>query len=193
MKQIGSGAEAIIFLEDKRVIKKRIKKNYRIEEIDFVLRRSRTRNEAKILAKIPINAPKILSNDKLETLEMEFIDGQKIRDILDKNPILAKEIGKNVGLMHNFGIIHSDLTTSNMIQKRESIYFIDFGLSFFSKRIEDKAVDIHLFKQALDSKHYKISEEAFKHFLEGYKNANNYENIINRLKVVDSRGRYKKK
>ncbi|MFH1589122.1 MAG: KEOPS complex kinase/ATPase Bud32 [archaeon] len=192
MKQIGAGAEAIIYLDKEKVKKDRVKKNYRIKEIDEALRKTRTRTEAKILEKIPIKSPKLLKTDGKSVIEMEFIEGDKIRDLLDLRPILAKEIGEKVAEMHNSGIIHGDLTTSNMILNKE-IYFIDFGLSFFSDKLEDKAVDIHLFKQALESKHYKVAEKAFKQFLKGYQNVKNYDNIINRFKVVESRGRYKNK
>lgn len=192
MKEIDAGAEATIYLDKNRVVKKRLKKNYRIEEIDEALRKTRTRAESKILEKIPINAPKIIKTDRKENIEMEFIEGQKIRDVLNKQPKLAKEIGEKVAAMHNAGIIHGDLTTSNMILNKE-IYFIDFGLSFFSEKLEDKAVDIHLFKQALESKHYKVAEKAFKQFLKGYSKAKNYKNTMNRFKIVEERGRYKKK
>lgn len=192
MKEIGSGAEATIYLDKNKVIKKRIKKNYRIEEIDSALRKSRTRTEAKILEKISVKAPKLISTDREGTIEMEFIEGTKVRDLLDKKPELCEEIGGKVAEMHNNEIIHGDLTTSNMILKDE-IYFIDFGLSYFSKKIEDKAVDIHLLKQALESKHYKVFEKAFKYFLKGYKKANKYKEIMQRFEIVEERGRYKKK
>ena len=44
------------------------------------------------------------------------------------------------------------------ILKNGKVYFIDFGLGFFSNKTEDKAVDLHLLKQALESKHYQIFE-----------------------------------
>ncbi|MBU0471832.1 MAG: Kae1-associated serine/threonine protein kinase [Nanoarchaeota archaeon] len=192
MKQIGSGAEAIIFLEKNSIIKQRIKKNYRIKEIDETLRKNRTRTEANILEKIPIKAPKLKRTDRKEIIEMDYIEGEKVRDLLDNKPEIALLIGKNVAKMHDAGIIHGDLTTSNMILNKE-LYFIDFGLSFFSKKIEDKAVDIHLFKQALESKHYKVGEEAYNQFLKGYKDSKEYQQVISRLKNVEARGRYKKK
>jgi len=192
MREIGSGAEAIIYLDNNKVVKRRIKKSYRIKEIDSTLRKTRTRTEAKILEKIPVKAPKLIETDREETLKMNFIKGDKIRDVLNKKPELAEEIGEKVAAIHNAGIIHGDLTTSNMILKNE-IYFIDFGLSFFSEKIEDKAVDIHLFKQALESKHYKIWEKALKYFLKGYNKAKNYKQIMERFKIVEARGRYKKK
>ncbi|HLC62675.1 MAG TPA: O-sialoglycoprotein endopeptidase, partial [Candidatus Nanoarchaeia archaeon] len=84
-------------------------------------------------------------------------------------------------------------TTSNMIYSKE-IYFIDFGLSFFSEKAEDKAVDLHLLKEALESKHYKIWEECFKSVLEAYKKeANKSGETLKRLEAVEKRGRYRAK
>jgi len=106
---------------------------------------------------------------------------------------LVKEIGEKIAVLHNNNIIHGDLTTSNMIFNKE-VFFIDFGLSFFSHKIEDKAVDLHLLKQALESKHYKIWEKAFKIVLESYKKkAENSDEILKRLEKVEKRGRYKQK
>ncbi|MBT3720315.1 Kae1-associated serine/threonine protein kinase [archaeon] len=196
MTLIGKGAEAEIFKEDNIVIKKRIKKNYRIKEIDLPLRKTRTRREAKILEKLPkeIPAPKLIQlDDKNMEIKMSFIKGKKIRDILEGDLNLCLEIGEKLALMHNSEIIHGDLTTSNMIYDN-NVYFIDFGLSYFSKKIEDKAVDLHLIKQALESKHHTIFEKAFSLVLKGYKNkSKNYNEVITRLEKVESRGRNKKK
>ena len=78
-----------------------------------------------------------------------------------------------------------------MILKDNKVYFIDFGLGFISNKIEDKAVDLHLLKQALQSKHYKIYEKGFNYILEGYRKSKNFENTIKRLEKVEKRGRYK--
>lgn len=193
---IGKGAEAELYLKEDTVIKKRIKKNYRIEKIDLPLRKTRTRREAKILEKLPkeILSPDLIKMDDINMeITMSYIKGEKVRDILDKNLDLCVEIGEKIALMHNAGIIHGDLTTSNMIFNKH-VYFIDFGLSYFSQKIEDKAVDLHLIKQALESKHYKIFEKAFKHVLKGYKKTSkNYDEIIQRLDKVENRGRNKGK
>ncbi|MAG08250.1 Kae1-associated kinase Bud32 [Candidatus Woesearchaeota archaeon] len=197
MKQlIAQGAEAKLFLDD-NIIKQRIKKSYRIKEIDDKLRKRRTRREAKVIQKLNIiglPCPKLIKTDEKERLEIEFIDGDIIRDILEKNDYkqLCIEIGKQIAVMHDNTIIHGDLTTSNMILK-EKIYFIDFGLSFFSHRIEDKAVDLHLLKQALESKHYKIWESCFEHVLKGYKESKDYDDVLKKLETVEKRGRYKRK
>ena len=104
-----------------------------------------------------------------------------------------KELGQKIALIHNNNIIHGDLTTSNFIFKKK-IYFIDFGLTFESIEIEHKAVDLHLLKQALESKHYKIWEDAYKIALKNYvKEAKDGKEILKRLEEVEKRGRYKHK
>jgi len=214
MNLIGSGAEANIYSDENKVIKKRVSKSYRLKELDEAIRKKRTRTESKIiqtLQKTSVCVPKFINSDNTQVVEMELINGQKLRDILNKNISLSLEIGKNVAILHKNGIIHGDLTTSNMILNRENnICFIDFGLSFFSKKIEDKAVDIHLFKQALESKHHTVSDACFKLFLQGYKqgckevesksikmknnhNSADYDHIMQRFEEVEQRGRYKHK
>ena len=198
MKQISSGAEAIIYKHN-NILKDRIKKNYRIPEIDMPLRKSRTRREAKILEKLSslgFPAPKLISmDDKDMKIEMEFINGKKLRDVLNEKNCtkLCTELGKKIAFLHNNNIIHGDLTTSNMIVSEE-IYFIDFGLSFFSYKTEDKAVDLHLLRQALESKHYMLWEKAFKSAIDSYKkHVKDCAAIIKRLEIVELRGRNKTK
>ena len=187
-----------MFLEDGRILKNRFPKSYRIKEIDEKLRGFRTRREAKILQKLQaINfpAPKVIKNDEKENLIIEKIDGKLIKDVLEKSDYrkLCSEIGRKVAILHNNLIIHGDLTTSNMILNSK-IYFIDFGLSFFSEKPEDKAVDLHLLKEGLESKHYKIWEECFKCALDSYKKeAKRGNETLKRLEVVEKRGRYRAK
>src|SRR3989344_9161813 len=122
-KIIARGAEAILLRQNCNLIKKRIKKSYRLSEIDENLRKKRTRSEAKIMAKLAgkINVPKILNiNEEAKEIEMEFIEGKKLSDWLDsfsleKQEKICEELGKEIGKIHSFDIIHGDLTTSNMI------------------------------------------------------------------------------
>src|SRR3989338_8638060 len=196
--QIAQGAEAKLYREGNKIIKNRFPKAYRIKEIDEKLRGFRTRREAKILQKlqaISFPAPKLLKNDEKENLVIERINGKLVKDILESQDCkkLCSEIGKKVAILHNSSIIHGDLTTSNMILNKE-ICFIDFGLSFFSEKAEDKAVDLHLLKEALESKHYKIWEGCFKCALEAYKKeAKNSNATLKRLEAVEKRGRYRAK
>jgi len=71
------------------------------------------------------------------------------------------------------------------------IFFIDFGLGFISHKFEDKAVDIHLFKQALEAKHFQNWEILFKEFEKGYNKSKDSKTVFERLKAVEKRGRYK--
>jgi TP53 regulating kinase-like protein len=200
MKIIKQGAEAILYLKDGNLVKERIKKNYRHEVIDISKRKYPTRRETKLLIKskeIGVNVPNLIdSNDKDMKIVMEFIKGDLIKEIVDNlNEKKLKEIcikmGKQIALLHDHDIVHGDLTTSNMILKNDKIYFIDFGLGFFSKKVEDKAVDLHLLKQAFVAKHYKIGEKAFEFVLNGYKESKNFKEVVKRLEKVESRGRYK--
>lgn len=201
MSQIAQGAEARILLNDNIIVKERIKKNYRIPELDNKIRKKNTRFEHRLLKKAEnvVNVPQLIKScDKSMIIKMEYIDGKKLRDMIDNisqenRKELFKKIGKDIAKLHNNDIIHGDLTTSNFIIKDNKIYFIDFGLGFVSDKIEDKAVDIHLLKQALKSKHHMHFEELFNHLIESYKSEiNNPDNFEKRFEKVESRGRYKK-
>ncbi len=199
---IAQGAEAKLYKEENTIIKERIKKSYRHEEIDSRIRKTNTRREYKLLNKASkiINVPKILDyNEKEYKITMEFIPGLTLRDALDNTPTkkrleLCEQLGKEIARLHNKGIIHGDLTTSNFILKEDKIYFIDFGLGFHSTKIEDKAVDLHLLRQAFESKHYKHFQQSFEAVMKGYKEESKQtKEILTRFEVVEKRGRYKKK
>lgn len=196
MKIIGLGAEATIKSDGETVLKERLAKLYRIKEIDDKLRKFRTRREGKVIGKLnelKFPAPQLKSvNDKQMTIEMGFVKGDKLRDVLYKDPLgLGREMGNKIGILHNNDIVHGDLTTSNMIMGEE-LKFIDFGLSLFSKKIEDKAVDLHLLRQALESKHHTCWEECFKEVLAGYgERCNHSKEVLSRLEKVELRGRNK--
>ena len=197
-KLISQGAEAKLFLEGDKVIKNRFTKSYRIKEIDQKLRSFRTRREAKILQKlesINFRSPRLISSDDKENIIIEKVSGNLLKDILEKSNYkkLCNEIGSKIAVLHNNSIIHGDLTTSNMIFNNR-VYFIDFGLSSFSEKAEDKAVDLHLLKEGLESKHYKIWEDCFKCALDVYKKeAKNSSETLKRIEVVEKRGRYRAK
>ena len=198
MDLISQGAEAKIFKEKNTVIKDRFRKAYRHELLDTQLRTARTRHEAKILEKlesIQFPSPKIKKIDEQKgKLELEFIDGMLIKDILEKKTEVTKQIGKNIAILHQHNIIHGDLTTSNMILKENTVYFIDFGLSFISLKAEDKAVDIHLLDRALESKHYQIYPKAFNQIIAEYKkHYKDAPKVLARFEEVKKRGRNKTK
>ena len=196
---IAQGAEAKIILKDNKIIKHRFEKKYRLPEIDILLRKSRTRREAKVLEKLKalkILCPDIFSvDDKNMKISMQYIDGEKLSDVFYKSPDkFSEQIGKVVGKMHANDIIHADLTTSNIILLKDKLYFIDFGLSFFSTKAEDKAVDLHLLDRALESRHFDFYPSCWRAVIKGYKKTNpDFKKILDRLEKVESRGRNKKK
>jgi len=192
---LGQGAEATITRDGRFVKKSRPVKSYRIQEIDLKLRSRRTRSEGKILNKLAtagVPVPNIYTvDDKLMTLSMDFLDGQKLRDVI--TPKLAREFGVIVGLMHAQNVVHGDLTTSNVIHANKKLYLIDFGLSHISVKVEDKAVDLHVLAHALESTHYQNFDELYKEVIKGYKVGSKDASIVlERLEVVQARGRNKK-
>ena len=204
MQILRKGAEAILYfdeLEGKKVlVKERIKKSYRIEQIDLKLRKERTREEIKLLTearKYSVLTPKIFNVDyKNFKIIMEFIEGERLKEFFskaDEETIkkISFEIGKLVGKLHSAGIIHGDLTTSNMILKDGQIYFIDFGLGFFSRRIEDQGVDLNLLFEALKATHFKILNICWENIVKGYKQEYKYaEQVLKKVEEIEARARY---
>lgn len=80
-----------------------------------------------------------------------------------------------------------------MILHENKVWIIDFGLGFISTRNEDKAVDLHLMKQALESKHFLHCNEYFKKIIEGYRIYDNSTAVLKQFEKVEERGRYKRK
>ncbi len=199
MNKLFQGAESIVYQDNTKIIKERFSKEYRLPHLDESLRKFRTRREAKVLNKLNnlnFPAPKLHEfSDKRMSIVMDFVPGEKIKDILDENfPLLAKEMGERIANLHKHDIVHGDLTTSNMILHEETkkIHIIDFGLSMFSNKIEDKAVDLFLFERSLLSTHYQypqIFQEVLASYQESMPEA---KHILERLESVRKRGRNKK-
>jgi Kae1-associated kinase Bud32 len=204
-KIIYKGAEAEIriseFLNRVVVEKKRISKSYRIKEIDNNLITSRTKEEAKLISEarksgvcVPIifdvNVPKGI-------LVMQYIQGDRIKDIIndiDENERrkLCILIGESIAQLHNNGIIHGDLTTSNMIFYQEKIYFIDFGLGIKSEEVESQGVDLHVLMEAFESTHSQFPK-CFSYVMQGYSNKYrlNVKSVVQKINDIVKRGRYR--
>lgn len=205
--KLAQGAEAVIYSDGTTVEKDRFEKKYRHPELDARLRKTRTRREGKILTKLAdagVHAPDlILTDDKSMKVSMTHVPGEMVKDAVDSLESsgdseevvsLMNEIGLLIGVLHNNGIVHHDLTTSNMIlhSEKKKVYLIDFGLSFFSDKIEDYAVDLHLLRHALESRHHLIWEKCFFAVSDGYRSSMlKAEDVLKRLETVEKRGRYK--
>lgn len=204
MQVLYQGAESIIYLDifdgQEAIVKERIAKNYRINQLDKELRKLRTRKEVKLLTdvrKLGIPTPKIFHVDEENhKIIMENIKGNRLKEHLnsisaDDVKSICFQLGKQIGKLHSNNITHGDLTTSNMILKDGQIYFIDLSLGEFTQRIEDKAVDMRLLKEAVKSIHFKIFDETWNNILLGYKEEyKNADAVFEQLKEIEKRARY---
>jgi Kae1-associated kinase Bud32 len=191
--KLAQGAEAILLKEKKSVIKKRVSKTYRHPILDKKITTSRTKREAKVLQKLlreGISVPEVTDVNE-NSISMSFIDGKLLKNAI--TPALCFHMGKTIGKIHSLNIIHGDLTTSNIIVNKNKLYVIDFGLSLFSHKTEDKAVDLHVMEEAFKSTHFKEYETCWKEIVKGYMTYADAEAVLKRLEVVKKRGRYKKK
>jgi TP53 regulating kinase and related kinases len=195
---IKRGAEADVYLipwyKTMAISKLRSPKKYRNITLDNLIRGRRTIHEATMLNDVKttgIKTPFIYFLDpKRAEIIMEYIDGENVKNIL--SPEIGFEMGKYVSILHNKNIIHGDLTTSNFIKRKDDLYLIDFGLSFYSQRIEDMATDIRIIKEILSSAHIQIFYDTYKRFLKGYEltTNNNFSRILKVVKDIEARGRY---
>jgi TP53 regulating kinase-like protein len=195
---IKKGAEANIYITQwygkKAIVKIRVAKPYRHTFLDTQIRRRRSVNEAHMLsvAKMAgVPCPFVYFIDPVRCeIVMEFIAGQNAKEIM--NADLSLQIGKYTGLLHLKNIVHGDLTTSNFIVSKKLV-LLDFGLSFYSHRIEDKAVDVRLIKEVFSSAHYLIYSSLFENFLTGYfeiMDDKPAKKILEKVSDIERRGRY---
>src|SRR3989338_1258450 len=157
------GAEAVLEKKGGVMVKERVKKGYRLSALDEKLRKSRTRKEANLLRearRAGVDVPEIIEEGEF-SIKMKSIEGERVKDALSETncPDICKKIGLAAGKLNSSNIIHGDLTTSNMIVKGDKLYLIDFGLGFSSSKAEDKAMDLHLLREALESTHFSIAEK----------------------------------
>ncbi|KAK4122451.1 kinase-like protein [Parathielavia appendiculata] len=127
---------------------------------------------------------------------------------------LMKRIGAAVGALHRTGVVHGDLTTSNMMlrpppsqggqvdggtagEEKEDkakvlegdVVLIDFGLATQSMSDEDRAVDLYVLERAFASTHPR-AERLFATVLASYKDTfKKASSVLVKLADVRMRGR----
>ncbi len=120
---------------------------------------------------------------------------------------LMERIGRVVGKMHAAGIVHGDLTTSNLILRplphapgttmgtakgsplEGEIVLIDFGLASMMAQDEDRAVDLYVLERAFGSTHPR-AEGLFKVVLDAYgRSWKGGSAVLKKLEDVRMRGR----
>jgi len=199
MELIRKGAEAELYKTEfegqPSLMKKRVSKSYRNSEIDEVIRCRRTRSEAKLLGQarsIGIVTPKVFEVNLDDFyIMMEFKDAPRLKDALEKSNVesLARGIGEKIAKMHENNIIHGDLTTSNILLHNKDLVFIDYGLGFLSKKIEDKAVDLLVFKKTFEATHSDMPK-GWDFIIDGYLKAGGEQDVVDRIEAIEKRARY---
>ena len=204
MQIIKRGAEAVLYLDlydgQQVFVKERIKKSYRISQIDEKLRKARTKKEVRLMTearKFGVLTPKIFAvDDANHKIIMEYVGDERVKELLnvgDKKTVekISFEIGRMVGKLHANGIVHGDLTTSNMLIKDGEIYLIDFGLGEFSKKIEDQGVDLNLLQEALKSTHFRILKTCWDSIVKGYRQEyKDADKVLEKIEEIEKRARY---
>ncbi|KAI5369307.1 Putative tyrosine-protein kinase, active [Septoria linicola] len=222
---ITQGAEALVYKTSfltpcqPAALKIRPKKTWRHPTLDKRLTKQRITAEAGVLVKcrkegVPVPAVLGLDWEKGWTA-VEWIEGVTVKAAIreraqeggvgggdDRVKGLLTRIGEAVGRLHACGVIHGDLTTSNMMLRRNAsdqreselngeIVLIDFGLASQAQQEEERAVDLYVLERAFGSTHPK-EEEMFGVVLEAYGGAyKGAKTTLRRLEVVRMRGRKK--
>jgi len=191
------GAEAIVETiewNDQKVISKtRNKRGYRHPALEKKLVKERLRSESRIIERLishGVNVPAIYSVDISKScIIMEFIEGITLEKALRGNDFekCLSKTAQLLSLIHSFNIVHGDPTTSNFMVN-EDVYAIDFGLSTVSDDDEDRASDLRVFLESLDSHHSEISGRNI--FLSHYSKWSRSDPVLESLKVLELRGRY---
>ena len=207
LNQLQKGAEATINLASwygkKIVIKSRQTKKYRHPQLDERIRRFRTIHEPQLMyeaKKSGVPTPTIfLVDTKNMLIFMEFIQGKQVKQLIEtlsktERSALCFKIGVLVAKLHSQGLIHGDLTTSNMILDFSGkLFFIDFGLGGKQNELEAKGVDLHLMKRGFQSAHNQFSKNSFQDIISGYSKVVGKTfttNILKKILEIEQRGRY---
>ncbi|MES2154828.1 MAG: bifunctional N(6)-L-threonylcarbamoyladenine synthase/serine/threonine protein kinase [bacterium] len=201
------GAEAVLeparFLGAAVLQKRRLPKAYRDARLDAAIRAARTRDEAHLLVaarRAGVAVPIVHDVDRKETaMALEPIAGESLQATLrhDADDVACTRLaalGTAVGRLHDAGLSHGDLTTSNVLVPdagaASRVVLIDFGLGSFSDEPEPRGVDLHLLEEALEATEPR-SHDLFAAFLGAYSRARCAPAAIVRLDAIRSRGRYR--
>jgi TP53 regulating kinase-like protein len=200
------GAESVIFKLERWnqtfVLKSRQAKPYLLDEIDSLLRRTRTAKECRtlIIARtLGVRTPAVYTVDLNNyTILMDFIEGTQFKLLAEKLPErqltrMCFKFGQSIACLHEGEVVHGDPTTSNLIvDNQQRLWLIDFGLSEMNATVEMKGVDLHLIRRALETTHWDRQESMLNATIEGYVAAlgNSAEGPLSRMNEIRERGRY---
>lgn len=200
------GAEADLYTSHisswKIVVKKRIPKAYRNTLLDSSIRRERTISESSLIHESKLagaKCPSLFAVDIENTsIVMTYIDGPLARDSIDgmgrKGLVdIFTKLGEEIGLMHQSGIVHGDLTTSNLIISQDVPFVVDFGMAHRSAQVEDRAVDLHLMQRSIITSHRSNPTLCTNSFFKGYRKTIGNQmgtKVVAKAAEIERRGRY---
>lgn len=200
------GAESVIFKTQRWnqsfALKWRKSKPYLLEEIDSLLRKTRTSKECKTLTtarELGVRTPAVYSVDlNSYSILMDFIEGTQFKLLAERVSQkqllkLCQRFGRSIAQLHQGGVVHGDPTTSNVIVDQHlRLWLIDFGLSEMNATVEMKGVDLHLIRRALETTHWDKQELMLNATIEGYIDAvgKEAEDPLSRMDEIRERGRY---
>ncbi|KAJ1457060.1 kinase-like domain-containing protein [Pelagophyceae sp. CCMP2097] len=212
---LSQGAEARVYALDMFgrgcVAKHRFAKTYRMAELDLKLRKERMLQEVRCIVKCRqanIATPLVYMVDAAQyTIYMERVPGLTAKAYVDAFAAthrgavegVMRAMGSAIAKLHDAGLTHGDLTTSNFICRRgdagngfyepAALVFIDFGLGGLQPQPEDKAVDLYVLERALVSTHDR-SQPFLEIILEAYRSTSTHAAAtLKRLDAVRARGR----
>lgn len=181
------------------LVKTRKPKKYRNAILDNRIRFQRMKQEIVLLRAsrdLGVRTPLVRRIDRKEcAFEMEFLARPLARDELKsakKNRVrwICSKLGGEIAKLHAGNLIHGDLTTSNVLVSDKKLVLIDFGLGFFSAKIEDQAVDLLSLKKMFLATHSEIPggiEWILACYQKGYSNA---KAVIAKMAQIEQRSRY---
>ncbi|XP_056865588.1 uncharacterized protein LOC108838930 isoform X2 [Raphanus sativus] len=209
---ITQGAEARVFestfVGRRSIVKERFSKKYRHPILDVKLTLKRLNAEARCMTKarkLGVCTPVLYAVDPLlHSLTLEYIQGVSVKDVFlefgangmiveeeQRLDDIAAQIGEAIAKLHDGGLSHGDLTTSNMLLRSgtNQLVLIDFGLSFTSSLPEDKAVDLYVLERALLSMHSSCGNVMDRILTAYRKSSKQWSATFNKLAQVRQRGR----
>jgi Kae1-associated kinase Bud32 len=186
------GAEAILkkvrVLGFAAVEKFRPKKRYRAGALDEKIRRERTRREARLLTRAKdagVICPVVYEVSDF-SIRMKFLQGKMLYHALRRRAIKPSEISsaaKILVALHSVDVVHGDFTPANLMNTKEGMAVIDFGLGSISPDDEDKGTDMVTMAKAL-------GEARGKAFAAAYSRAGGKASVVRMSEEIGKRGRY---
>jgi len=186
------GAEATVTVDDGRVVKRRVPKAYRHPELDDRLRGARTRAEARLTSaarRAGVPTPVVYDVDpETGTLVLQRVGTDDLATGL--TPERCRAVGRFLATIHAAGFVHGDPTTRNVriSAAGDRVFLIDFGLGYYTDHIEDRAMDLHVFRGSVTGT-ATDPDPLLSAFEAGYADAG-HGDVLGRLREIEGRGRY---